>query len=144
MASESRSQEQGPPATPAPDRSVSAGDPNGAPRDEATVSRPVARVARALLRDNSGRFGLAVVGILCALALLAPQIAPRDPFVIGADAPLAPPTGANPFGTDELGRDVLTRTIFGARISLGLSTLVMKRTFSVFLVAVAARMWFGK
>lgn len=118
MASESQSQEEGPPATPAPDRSVSVGDPNGAPRDGATVSRPAARVARALLRDNGGRFGLAVVGILCALALLAPEIAPRDPFVIGADAPLAPPTGANPFGTDELGRDVLSRTIFGARISL--------------------------
>jgi peptide/nickel transport system permease protein len=121
VASESQSQEEGPPATPAPDRSVSVGDPNGAPRDGATVSRPAARVARALLHNNGGRFGLAVVGILCALALLAPQIAPRDPFVIGADAPLAPPTGANLFGTDELGRDVLSRTIFGARISLSVA-----------------------
>jgi peptide/nickel transport system permease protein len=121
VASESQSQEEGPPATPAPDRSVSVGDPNGAPRDGATVSRPAARIARALLRNNGGRFGLAVVGILCALAVLAPQIAPRDPFVIGADAPLAPPTGANLFGTDELGRDVLSRTIFGARISLSVA-----------------------
>jgi peptide/nickel transport system permease protein len=121
VASESQSQEAGPPATPAPDRSVSVGEPNGAPRDGATVSRPAARVARALLHNNGGRFGLAVVGILCALALLAPQIAPRDPFVIGADAPLAPPTGANLFGTDELGRDVLSRTIFGARISLSVA-----------------------
>jgi peptide/nickel transport system permease protein len=121
VASESQSQEEGPPATPAPDRSVSVGDPNGAPRDGATVSRPAARVARALLHNNGGRFGLAVVAILCALALLAPQIAPRDPFVIGADAPLAPPTGANLFGTDELGRDVLSRTIFGARISLSVA-----------------------
>jgi peptide/nickel transport system permease protein len=121
VASESQSQEEGPPATPAPDRSVSVGDPNGAPRDGATVSRPAARIARALLRNNGGRFGLAVVGILCALAVLAPQIAPRDPFAIGADAPLAPPTGANLFGTDELGRDVLSRTIFGARISLSVA-----------------------
>jgi peptide/nickel transport system permease protein len=62
-----------------------------------------------------------MVGILCALSLLAPQLAPRDPFVIGADLPLAPPAGAHPFGTDELGRDVLSRTIFGARISLSVA-----------------------
>ena len=93
----------------------------GAPRDGGTVSRPAARVARALLLDRGGRFGLAMVGILCALSLLAPQLAPRDPFVIGADLPLAPPAGAHPFGTDELGRDVLSRTIFGARISLSVA-----------------------
>src|SRR5262245_26571501 len=121
VESESQSEKERPPATPAPRRSVFVRDPKGTPRDGATVSRPAARVARALLRDNGGRFGLAVVGLLCALALLAPQIAPRDPFVIGADPPLAPPVGANPFGTDELGRDVLSRTIFGARISLSVA-----------------------
>jgi peptide/nickel transport system permease protein len=119
--SESQPETEGPPATPAPDRAASAGSPKGGPRNGATVSRPAARVVRALLRDGAGRFGLAIVGILFALALLAPQIAPRDPFVIGADAPLAPPARAHPFGTDELGRDVLSRTIFGARISLSVA-----------------------
>jgi peptide/nickel transport system permease protein len=113
--------ESPPPATPAPDRSASTADPTAPARDGATVSRPVARVARALFRDGGGRFGLAIVGVLCALALLAPRIAPQDPFVIGADSPLAPPARAHPFGTDELGRDVLSRTIFGARISLSVA-----------------------
>ena len=130
MATESEPEAEGPLATPAHDGSASVGapsraatdsDPGGEAPDRPTVRHPAARVARAVLRDAGGRFGLAVVVILCALALLAPQIAPRDPFVIGADAPLAAPSGDHPFGTDELGRDVLSRTIFGARISLSVA-----------------------
>src|SRR5262249_6616284 len=129
VVKESESEADGPPAAPAPGRSpagapsptVGRADPKGELRGRAAVSRPAGRVARALLRDPGGRFGLAILGILCALALPAPEIAPRDPFVIGADPPLAPPAGAHPFGTDELGRDVLSRTIFGARISLSVA-----------------------
>ena len=74
---------------------------------------------RAILRDPGGRFGLVVVVALVGLALSAPLgIAPFDPFVIGADEPFTAPSRVHPFGTDELGRDVLSRTLFGARISL--------------------------
>ena len=58
----------------------------GGPAD---VRHPAARVARAVLRDPGGRFGLVVVVTLLGLALSAPRVAPFDPFVIGADEPLA-------------------------------------------------------
>lgn len=56
------------------------------------------------------------LGLWAILAVLAPWLAPFDPFALG-DLPLAPPSGAHLLGTDALGRDVLSRLIFGARIS---------------------------
>src|SRR5262249_5637622 len=49
--------------------------------------------------------------------------APHDPLEIGADFPLAPPAPEHPFGTDDLGRDVLSRILFGAQISLTVAFL---------------------
>ena len=63
-------------------------------------------------------FGLAVVGGVSVLALLAPYIAPHDPFSINVDAILLPPGPGHWLGTDALGRDVLSRMLFGARVSL--------------------------
>jgi peptide/nickel transport system permease protein len=76
-----------------------------------------------LLRQPGAVFGLLVLAMLVVLALLAPQLAPFDPLQIGADLPLAAPSAAHPFGTDDLGRDVLSRILFGARISLTVSFL---------------------
>ena len=55
---------------------------------------------------------------LFAVSLLAPWIAPYDPNAIDLTQVLAGPSAAHPFGTDQLGRDVLSRMIWGARISL--------------------------
>ena len=55
--------------------------------------------------------------VLGLIALLADVIAPHDPLAIAVGGPLHPPSGAFPFGTDQLGRDLLSRTIYGARIS---------------------------
>ena len=88
---------------------------------------------RAILRDPGGRFGLVVVVALIGLALSAPRVAPFNPFVIGADEPFAVPSRDHPFGTDELGRDVLSRTLFGARISL---TVAFGSASAALLVAV--------
>ena len=71
-----------------------------------------------LLKAPGGIFGACVLIGLVALALLAPHLAPYSPFAISQSIPLAAPSNAHPFGTDDLGRDVLTRVIFGARISL--------------------------
>jgi len=59
--------------------------------------------------------GLVLVGIL------APLIAPYDPLEIRAEVPLAPPSADHLMGTDDLGRDVLSRVVVGARISLTVS-----------------------
>ncbi len=75
--------------------------------------------------------GAVVVLVLVAVALLAPLVAPDDPNRIDVDAILLPPGPDHLFGTDELGRDVLSRMIYGARVSLevgivsaGIATLV--------------------
>lgn len=62
--------------------------------------------------------GGSVVGLLFAVSLLAPLLAPCDPNAINAWQVLAPPSWQHWFGTDELGRDVLSRVLYGARISL--------------------------
>jgi peptide/nickel transport system permease protein len=62
--------------------------------------------------------GSAIVILLFAVSLLAPWLAPYDPNAIDLKNVLAPPSGGHPFGTDPLGRDVLSRMIWGAGISL--------------------------
>jgi len=74
--------------------------------------------ARRLARHTGARFGIAVALLFALAALLAPWVAPYDPEAIALGANLQGPSGAHPFGTDSLGRDVLSRTIWGARISL--------------------------
>lgn len=72
-------------------------------------------------RFRNNRFavmGGGVVLLLFAVSLLAPFITPWDPHAIDAYHVLLPPSADHWFGTDELGRDVFTRVIYGARISL--------------------------
>jgi peptide/nickel transport system permease protein len=64
-----------------------------------------------------------LLGILAA-AILAPQLAPYDPIALDVPARLAAPGTAHPFGTDEFGRDILSRTLYGARLSLTVGALV--------------------
>jgi peptide/nickel transport system permease protein len=66
---------------------------------------------------------LLVVFLLCAL--LAPWLAPDDPARLNLTARLLPPTSHHWFGTDELGRDVLSRTVYGARVSLTVAIAVV-------------------
>ncbi|GAB6271676.1 MAG: ABC transporter permease [Smithellaceae bacterium] len=62
--------------------------------------------------------GCGIVILLFVVSLMAPVIAPYDPGAIDLKNVLAPPSGEHWFGTDQLGRDVLSRMIWGARISL--------------------------
>lgn len=62
--------------------------------------------------------GLAVITVLAALALAAPFVAPYSPTAIDVYNVLSPPSAGHPFGTDELGRDVFSRMIWGSRVSL--------------------------
>lgn len=62
--------------------------------------------------------GLSLVLTMSLAAVLAPWLAPYDPTVLHLDAILTPPCTAFPLGTDELGRDVLSRLLYGGRISL--------------------------
>ena len=76
------------------------------------------RALRRLVRRKGAMFGLAVIVLFVLLAVLAPLIAPYDPTAQSWTAVRKPPTLAHPFGTDDVGRDILARIIFGARASL--------------------------
>ena len=80
--------------------------------------RPVRLALRRLLRRRAAVVGLAVVVFFIALAVLAPLLAPYDPIATDWRAVRKPPSALHLFGTDELGRDVLARVIWGARASL--------------------------
>lgn len=69
------------------------------------------------LGSRLGQAGAGIALVLAAVALAGGAVAPFDPFQ-PSGAPLRPPGAANPFGTDDLGRDVLSGVLHGARISL--------------------------
>ncbi|MCV2873679.1 hypothetical protein OEZ71_15375 [Defluviimonas sp. WL0050] len=73
---------------------------------------------RAFLRDPMGLFGLTIAVLLIVSAFFAPWIAPYDPAALDVPAKLQGPSAAHWLGTDELGRDVLSRAIWGGRIAL--------------------------
>jgi peptide/nickel transport system permease protein len=79
---------------------------------------PGGRALRRLARRRGAMVALGVVAFFVALALLAAQIAPYDPLATSWSAVRKPPSAAHWFGTDEIGRDVLSRVIFGTRASL--------------------------
>lgn len=77
-----------------------------------------------LLRQPTSAFGLIVLAILIGAAALAPWIATHDPYVQNLGNVLQPPGNGHLFGTDELGRDIFSRLIWGARITLTIIFLV--------------------
>ena len=76
------------------------------------------RLRRRFLRRPLAVFGLVVATLAVLVALLAPWLAPFDPARQNFEAVLSPPSGAHLMGTDDLGRDVLSRVMFGARASI--------------------------
>jgi len=76
-------------------------------------------------RNALGRWGLAAVVLLALLAIFAPWLAPFDPAAQELPGRLAPPGAAHWMGTDELGRDVLSRILFGARVSMTVGVCVV-------------------
>jgi peptide/nickel transport system permease protein len=69
--------------------------------------------------------GLTLIVLLALIALSAPLIAPADPLKQVLSTRLKPPSAAHWLGTDQLGRDILSRMIYGARISLLIGTVVV-------------------
>src|SRR6478609_750258 len=75
--------------------------------------------AAALGRRNMlASTGMVLVAVFVIFALFAPWIAPQSPSNIDLPARLQPPSAVHWLGTDELGRDILSRVIYGARISM--------------------------
>ena len=75
-------------------------------------------VLRAFWKNRAALVGLVVVGAIALLALGAPWLLPGDPYAIDLDLRNLPPSWDHWFGTDHYGRDLFTRVVYGARISL--------------------------
>lgn len=74
-----------------------------------------------ILKNPQAVIGLALIVLICAVALLAPILAPNDPNAVDPLLKYQPPSRQFPLGTDQLGRCELSRLLYGARASLGLA-----------------------
>src|SRR5499433_2728561 len=82
------------------------------------LESPARRALRRLFKRKGAVAGLIVLSIFLLLAIFAPLIAPFDPVATSWSLVRKPPSALHWFGTDELGRDVLARVIYGTRASL--------------------------
>ncbi|RUM89556.1 MAG: peptide ABC transporter permease [Thermodesulfatator sp.] len=98
---------------------------------------------RLLWRHPWGRFSLLAVAALVLVALLAPYLAPYDPLAIDVHHVLEPPSRVHPLGTDLLGRDVLSRIIYGTRISLEVGVVAVGLSLAVGTVLGALAGYYG-
>lgn len=97
-----------------PATSASAAEPAAAPGKESVA--PALSAWRRIARERTVIVGSVILLAFVLIAVLAPVLAPFEPLSL--HPPLAPPSGEHPFGTDPLGHDVLSFTIWGARVSL--------------------------
>ena len=107
-----------------------------------SVLQPAGASNRRRIWRNAGAIlGVGIVGFITFVAIFAPWLAPYDPFTIDLGRRVIPPmwmeggTPANILGTDQLGRDYLSRLIYGARVSMiiGVATIITSGIIGTFL-----------
>jgi len=108
----------------------------------AVISSPNRLASHA--RDNPlAGVGVVLVAVFVIFALFSPWIAPQDPAAIHLPERLESISSAHWFGTDELGRDILSRTIYGARISMLVGSCVVLTSLSVGLIIGSIAGYYG-
>ncbi len=117
-------------------------DDSPASRWQASAGRAYA-TARLLLRNPLAVIGGLIIGLLILTAAFAPLIAPQSPLGQNLSSRLLPPSAEHWMGTDELGRDIFSRVVYGARITLVIVVLVavISAPFGMILGAVSG--YFG-
>lgn len=112
--------------------------PAGIPAMPPAKSRKAEFLER-LKASNSAMIGIIMLAVLIFSAVFAPVLAPYDPYESNMPNSLKPPTTAHIMGTDELGRDIFSRILYGARISLivGIEAVTLALICGVILGAVA-------
>jgi len=98
---------------------------------------------RAARKNPLAATGVVLVVIFVLCALFAPWIAPEDPALINLPARLSAPSAGHWFGTDELGRDILSRIIYGARISMLVGSCVVLLSLALGLVVGSVAGYYG-
>ncbi|MBN1316070.1 MAG: ABC transporter permease [Anaerolineales bacterium] len=101
---------------------------------------PWKKAMREFTRNRMALFGLIIVLVLILVALMAPILAPYDPYEMDIKARFSPPTLQHLFGTDNFGRDIFSRILYGARISLqvGIVSVVIGLVIGVLVGAIAS------
>jgi len=117
-----------------PARVTSSGQP-----EERRGSRTRTRALRALRRNPAGSLGLIITVVVVLGAIFGPLFAPYNPTAADLNAVLSPPSATHLLGTDQLGRDILTRIIYGARVSLliGFLTVAIAGTIGTIIGTIA-------
>jgi ABC-type dipeptide/oligopeptide/nickel transport system permease subunit len=95
--------------------------------------RPGLAILRAVLRHHLSRAGLVIIAALCAIAVFAPVLVPYSPYDQDLYHVLAPPSAMHWLGTDNLGRDLFSRLLYGTRVSLfvGIVSSLVSMTLGV-------------
>jgi len=100
-------------------------------------------LARRVARHRPAVFGAVVVVVLLLVAVFAPLLAPFDPGAQALDAGLSGPSWSHWLGQDRLGRDLLSRLLYGARISVVVGLGTVSLSLAIGLLAGAASGFFG-
>ena len=115
---------------------------NAPSTDAAETSGPFSRsgVLRRLMRDKVALLAALSLGLIALAAIFAPVVAPYDPYLTDLTKVMQPPSEEHWFGTDNTGRDILSRVIFGTRntLMLGLIGVIIGGLFGGLLCILAA------
>ncbi len=113
------------------------------PEEEDTIVESPGRLAwRRFRRHRAALLGVVLLIIITGLVILAPWVTPYEPNELDIRNRLQAPTLQHPMGTDELGRDVFTRILYGGRISLtiGVAAMLISISIGTFIGAVSGYM----
>lgn len=94
----------------------------------------IGRVFTALKKDPLGMAGFVLVSLIVLLTVFAPWLAPYDPLDIDVNNRLSSPSAQHWLGTDQLGRDVLSRVLFGGQVALKVSLIAISVSMAIGLV----------
>ena len=100
-------------------------------------------LSRAIRQQPLAVIGLLLVSMFVLCAVFAPWLSPQDPAQLNLSGRLLPPGHQHWFGTDELGRDIFSRIIYGARISMTVAVSVVSLSLAVGLLAGLASGYYG-
>ncbi|HYH00512.1 MAG TPA: ABC transporter permease [Terriglobales bacterium] len=109
----------------------------------ATLAQVRPRIMREAKRNPLAAAGVVLVLVFVSFAVFAPWLAPQDPARIDLASRLSPSSAAHWFGTDELGRDIFSRIIFGARISMLVGASVVAASLLLGLIVGSIAGYYG-
>ena len=114
------------------------------PEEAVTLGRARA-LWTSIRRKPLGAAAAVIIGVIVLTAIFADVLAPYDPLEPHPEIRLAPPSRAHPFGTDDIGRDVLSRIIYGSRLSLWVGLLAVGiGTLGGMIIGLACGYWEGR